>query len=648
MPALNSLRLSRKLAIGFGSLLLIIAISSALSIQATMRLSTVERLNSESDDAQDDLDLANGDFAAARAAVLRLVVTGVASDKDAYVNARTSFGDNMAALRKILTEDAPDLLSGLDTYQTGATQYLDTYLDKVAGLAMSPGTRSQAMEMVASPTHLTLSTPLAQTFAKLRKSVADWSDGWTSAGEGQLAWSRTLALASGGLCLLIGVLAAWLTTRMTVRPIAAMTAAMRALAGGDHAITLPASGQRNEIGEMAGAVAVFRDAAVEKQRLEQEAAAARHAAELERTRQEELRQAAAAQQAEVVEGLAAGLAHLAQGDLTFSLTAAFAPEYERLRADFNKAVQQLHGVAAGIIGSTGAIQSGSAEIAQASDDLSRRTEQQAASLEQTAAALDEITAAVRRTAEGAGEAQKVVTATRGDAEQSGKVVNDAVVAMNAIEQSAGQIGSIIGVIDEIAFQTNLLALNAGVEAARAGDAGRGFAVVASEVRALAQRSAEAAKEIKALIQTSSRQVGEGVKLVGETGAVLRRIVQQVGQVTVSVSDIAASAQEQATGLHQVNTAVNQMDQVTQQNAAMVEQATAASHALSGEAGELQRLAGQFKLNDSRVVAMPVPADRTPVDRSQPARKKRAPAKMVSTGSGRTLQVVSSSDGWEEF
>ncbi len=230
--------------------------------------------------------------------------------------------------------------------------------------------------------------------------------------------------------------------------------------------------------------------------------------------------------------------------------------------------------------------------------------------------------------------------TRADAEQSDAVVNDAVAAMNSIERSAGQIGSIIGVIDEIAFQTNLLALNAGVEAARAGDAGRGFAVVASEVRALAQRSAEAAKEIKALIQVSSQQVGHGVKLVGETGTVLRRIVDQVARITISVSEIAASAQEQATGLNQVNTAVNQMDQVTQQNAAMVEQATAAGHALSGEASELQRLTSHFKLDDAGASGRDEAAARPGSGRARPV-GKRLPAPVAGRGSaGRKVPVAS--------
>jgi methyl-accepting chemotaxis protein len=318
-----------------------------------------------------------------------------------------------------------------------------------------------------------------------------------------------------------------------------------------------------------------------------EAAASQERLELQRSVDEERR--------EVVEGLAAGLDHLARGVLTYRLQHAFTPQYETLRRDFNSAAERLQAALQVIAQAAVNMDSSTREISNAADALSRRTEQQAAGLEETAAALDEITATGRKSSEGARDAARVVGAARGDAEKAGVVVGDAVAAMSGIEESARQISQIIGVIDEIAFQTNLLALNAGVEAARAGDAGKGFAVVASEVRALAQRSADAAKEIKTLISASTQQVEQGVGLVGQTGEALQRIVAQVAQIDSLVSEIAASAQEQATGLHEVNTAVNQMDQVTQQNAAMVEETTAASHALAQEARLLAESVARFEI-----------------------------------------------------
>jgi methyl-accepting chemotaxis protein len=315
--------------------------------------------------------------------------------------------------------------------------------------------------------------------------------------------------------------------------------------------------------------------------------------ELDAKRQalEEERARDAANQAAIVSALGEALARVARGDLTARVNGAMASEFQALQSDFNNAMRIMEEAMGQVAGATEGIRLGADEIGQAADDLSRRTEQQAASLEETAAALDQITATVRTTASGAKQASAVIAAAKTDAERSGEVVSDAVAAMGQIESSSREIGKILGVIDEIAFQTNLLALNAGVEAARAGDAGRGFAVVAQEVRALAQRSAGAAKEIENLISTSTRQVEAGVSLVGQTGEALRGIVGKVAEIDGLVTGIASSAQEQSTGLHQVNIAVNQMDQVTQQNAAMVEQTTAATHSLKGGAFGLTRRRG---------------------------------------------------------
>lgn len=349
----------------------------------------------------------------------------------------------------------------------------------------------------------------------------------------------------------------------------------------------------------------------------------------------------AAEQTAVVDALAGGLNKLSEGDLTQRITKAFPGGYEQLRMDFNAAMERLQLALSSVAANAGGIRTGANEISQAADDLSRRTEQQAASLEETAAALDEITATVRKTAEGANQANSVVATTRTDAQASGEVVRSTVDAMAAIEQSAKQISQIIGVIDEISFQTNLLALNAGVEAARAGDAGRGFAVVASEVRALAQRSSEAAKEIKGLISTSSRHVATGVELVGEAGKALQLIVGRVTEISGLVGEIAASAQEQSTALVQVNTAINQMDQVTQQNAAMVEESTAASHSLTSEANDLMALIAKFNTGQPVVI----PAAKTQ-PRPQPINVQQK--RVASFASTHSAAAVRAEDDWEEF
>jgi methyl-accepting chemotaxis protein len=324
------------------------------------------------------------------------------------------------------------------------------------------------------------------------------------------------------------------------------------------------------------------------------------AADDARRRLEIERQLNVREQRRTVTLLADGLAHLAKGDLVYRLNEALAETYEQLRKDFNAAMQGMSTAVSAVSDNAYTLRIGAAEMGQSALDLSHRTEQQAASLQETASSLNQITAAVRKTADGARRAQAIGEAAHRDVEQSGRVSHDAVLAIGAIEASSQQIGKIIGVIDEISFQTNLLALNAGVEAARAGDAGRGFAVVASEVRALAQRAAEAAKEIKGLIDVSSRQVAQGVACVNETGDALTRIMASVVELSGVVSDIAASAQEQASALQEVNVALTQMDRVTQQNVVMVDESTAASRRLADESESLTHLIGHFKVESAPI------------------------------------------------
>ncbi|AYD00084.1 methyl-accepting chemotaxis protein [Neorhizobium sp. NCHU2750] len=448
-----------------------------------------------------------------------------------------------------------------------------------------------------------------------------------------------------------------------------LTGTMSKLASGDLSATVEGGNRPDEIGAMAKAVDVFKDNALKTQALERDAEEQRNLTDEQRRRNAEQERIRAEAMAEATNGLATGLKHLSAGDLTFQLNHAFAQEFESLRADFNATVGQLRGTLGSVAQATSAIDSGSREVSQSADDLSKRTEQQAASLEETAAALDQITVNVGNSSKRADEARKVAIQANESARQSGAVVANAVNAMGRIEESSGQISSIIGVIDDIAFQTNLLALNAGVEAARAGEAGKGFAVVAQEVRELAQRSAQAAKEIKDLIGKSSVEVETGVKLVSDTGAALKTIEDYIVTINQHMDSIATSSREQSVGLAEVNTAVNQMDQVTQQNAAMVEEANAAGATLATEAGRLRELVSQFQLGQFqqnggegyRPAAQSAALRQTASAMAAPVRSASTRSAPVASpargmvgklaqafGGGKAAAAAPSADNWEEF
>jgi methyl-accepting chemotaxis protein len=349
---------------------------------------------------------------------------------------------------------------------------------------------------------------------------------------------------------------------------------------------------------------------------------------------------------ENVDQLAGCLNKLSDGDLSQAIEKPFIPSLERLRTDFNAASDKLKHAMATVANNARAISAGSNEIRTAADDLAKRTEQQAASVEETAAALEEITTTVKDSSRRAEEAGQLVAQTRDHAEHSGQVVRDAIGAMDQIETSSREISNIIGVIDEIAFQTNLLALNAGVEAARAGEAGKGFAVVAQEVRELAQRSAKAAKEIKNLITASGSQVQNGVSLVTRAGSALQEIATQVHDINTNVVAIVEAAREQSTALGEINQAINTVDQGTQQNAAMVEEQTAASHGLAREAAALFELLEQFKFDDTvRRQALPNRISQQPAGQVPASVRRASPAAFSRHGSA---ALAIKGDTWEEF
>jgi methyl-accepting chemotaxis protein len=481
-------------------------------------------------------------------------------------------------------------------------------------------------------------------------------------------------VALGVSLVLLVLLGLYVASRGITGPIASLSERMTRLAGGETRQDIPGLSRKDEIGAMAQAVQVFKDNALKTEALERQAEDQRNLTEEQRQRNAEEARIRAEAMAEATDGLATGLKHLSAGNLTFQLDRAFAEEFESLRADFNGAVSQLRGTLGTVAQATSAIDAGSREVSQSADDLSKRTEQQAASLEETAAALDQITTNVANSSKRAEEARSVAIQANESARHSGAVVANAVNAMGRIEESSGQIGNIIGVIDDIAFQTNLLALNAGVEAARAGEAGKGFAVVAQEVRELAQRSAQAAKEIKDLIGKSSVEVGTGVKLVSDTGTALKTIEAYIVTINQHMDAIATSSREQSVGLVEVNTAVNQMDQVTQQNAAMVEEANAAGATLATEAGRLRELISQFQLGQSQhgqfhqgqgsmarasmqtaalrqtasAMGSVKPASSRTAPVASPARGMVGKLAQAFGGGRNTGSAAPSSDSWEEF
>jgi methyl-accepting chemotaxis protein len=593
----------------------------------------------------------------------------------AYDGASTEAKDASADLDQAYKE-AKDLLANVKKADPETAKTVDNFqgrLDKIyassrsgADLGMQNLNDAAKMMMVEIDPQITQLTDDVTAYTNSHTAETKQMSAKASkeAAAGTM-FSILFGLVAAGAAL---VLALWIGSRKIAAPLTATAKTMDILAGGSVDVEVKGAERKDEVGAMARSVQVFKDNAVALRTAEAAQARANAEAEAERRRNQEAADAAAKEQAAVMELIATGLTRLAEGDLTYRLDQDFPDTYKRLQSDFNGAIVQLEETLRTIVNSARGIGAGSDEIASASDDLSRRTEQQAASLEETAAALDEITATVRRSSAGALEASKVVGSTRSDAERSSVVVRNAVEAMNEIEKSSQSISQIIGVIDEIAFQTNLLALNAGVEAARAGEAGRGFAVVAQEVRALAQRSAEAAKEIKTLISTSSQQVNDGVSMVGQTGEALQAIVIKVGEIDALVGEIASSSQEQATGLNQVNAAVNQMDQTVQQNAAMVEQSTAAAHSLKGEAGNLVQMISKFRVSGSASASAPAPAASRPAPRPAAPRAaapapshgpalatqtSRPGANPVGAAQAKLAKAVgaspqASSDDWEEF
>lgn len=431
-----------------------------------------------------------------------------------------------------------------------------------------------------------------------------------------LAWldgGSTVLLASITATNILAIAALLFAGRLVCTPYVNTVLRMEAMAAGDTDSVIQYTDYKDCVGRMTVAMQTFRNNAVEVQQNR-------------------------ATQERIVAALSSGLKKLRENELDYTINEPFPGAYDDLRENFNEALGSLRSTISSVRDGAANVLTGASEIRAASDDLAQRNEQQAASLEETSAAMNSVTVSIKDVADRANGVQHAIANAHREATEGGVVVKDAISAMAAIEKQSEQIVQIIDVIDSIAFQTNLLALNAGVEAARAGDAGKGFAVVANEVRALAQRSADAAKDIKELISASTQEVAGGVKLVGETGQLLEKIVNRVGEINQLVAEIAQSTESQSVNLQQVNSAVGDMDRMTQQNAAMVEQSTAAARSLADEANELSSLVDQFRLGSKSAAAIQFPAS---------AMRRRATPAPVRHGN-LALKAPETNEDWAEF
>lgn len=511
-----------------------------------------------------------------------------AGDFGAYDAAQAALNEAMA-LNTNMENSATDIVQ--KTRIAGASRLMKNYTDRLGDvksvLLSTNDIRENQLNILAPK--------IASGFSDLQAKIAGAQEKLDGSVETMITSAKATTLFISGFVIAVGLVLAYTLGLLISSAVRAMAQVMERLAHGDETIAIQGTEYRHELGAMARSLQVFQETGRAKLAAENNAERTRLAAEEDRLLQEAQRIADADAMAHAFGQISGGLNALSGGDLTVRI-GTVDRRYATIRDHFNSSVSTLEAAMHSVIGAVATIRSGLGEISTASTDLARRTEQQAASLEETVAALGDVTRGVNGTAEGAGRANNVVALAQANAEKGGAIVARAIAAMTEIQGSSTKISNIIGVIDEIAFQTNLLALNAGVEAARAGEAGRGFAVVAQEVRELAQRSAKAAKEIKGLISASSMHVETGVGLVSESGASLEGIVQQVVTISATVGEIAISAREQALSLREVAAAGDQMDRVTQQNAAMVEQTTAAAQGLRDETEHLARLVQGFKTN----------------------------------------------------
>lgn len=554
-------------------------------------------------------------------------VTAALASRDPAMGTRSSvfkpaLEDHISEIKKAIAEsrelaDDESARQGIDAVAPVLEAYIESARAIMARIERDPATASAGYPAFER-SFKSLETAMADSTGAIEAANAELSKRDSSASRFGFILVGITALLSVTSIIWMGML---IRNQLT-KPLVSTAQAVGRISAGDYSVQLDGGDRPDEIGTLIKSVVEFRDNARAKE-------------------------AADRDQHFVVTSLADGLKSLAAGDLTCQLNQPFAPHYEELRANFNAAVSELSGVVSRVSEAAKCVDTGSAEISLASDDLAARTERQAASLEETSAAMNELTANVRETAANIETVNQSVSEASRDVDASSVIVRKAVEAMDGIERSAQEIAQITNLIDGIAFQTNLLALNAGVEAARAGDAGKGFAVVANEVRSLAQRSADAAKEIKQLITVSTEQVEAGVQLVGKTGDMLGRIVERFASTGESVAEITRATQAQAANLQQVNGAVSEIGTMTQQNAAMVEESTAAARRLTVEASQLTTLVSHFSTGQHRHTVSDIrPASVLPKRAAVAKPKPMTKTKTVTAGN--LALKADLDDDWSEF